>query len=74
MNVPHYYLKECRFGEYAGTRLWIRPDWDNLAQWHQSGLWDGVYSGDNEERILHVPSAIAMRKVQERIRNMFQLR
>jgi hypothetical protein len=41
-----------------------RPDWDHLNEWHHSGLWDTDFSGKHS-RVLHVGSALALRKGQE---------
>ena len=41
-----------------------RPDWDHLDQWHQSGLWDADLSQPGPARVLHQPSAEALRAAQ----------
>ena len=41
-----------------------RPDWDHLDQWHQSGLWDADLSQPGPARVLHQPSAEALRQAQ----------
>jgi beta-glucosidase/6-phospho-beta-glucosidase/beta-galactosidase len=48
-----------------------RPDWDNLAQWHQSGLWDGEFQPGEPNRVLHLPTARALSKAQLQLQNMF---
>ncbi|NIJ52812.1 amine oxidase [Dyadobacter arcticus] len=37
-----------------------RPDWDNLDNWHSSGLWDMNPEKGLHSRILHQPSADAL--------------
>jgi len=34
-----------------------RPNWDNLDDWHNSGVWDMVPEYGSKSRILHLPSA-----------------
>ena len=41
-----------------------RPDWDNLNDWHHSGLWDINPEVSMSTRILHEPSADALIKAQ----------
>ena len=41
-----------------------RPDWDHLDQWHQSGLWDADLNRPGPARVLHQPSAEALRAAQ----------
>ena len=42
-----------------------RPDWDFLNNWHHSGLWDAELRPDGPpRRILHEPSAEALRQAQ----------
>jgi len=41
-----------------------RPDWDHLDQWHQSGLWDADLDRPGPTRVLHQPSAEALREAQ----------
>lgn len=38
-----------------------RPDWENAAHWHRSGLWDVA---DNLERVLVAPYATALHQAQ----------
>lgn len=63
---------ECTKALQAGLPLWgicwypilDRPDWDNLNDWHQSGLWDGAYSIHTTTRTLHLPLASVLLEVQ----------
>jgi beta-glucosidase/6-phospho-beta-glucosidase/beta-galactosidase len=42
-----------------------RPDWDNLQNWHHSGLWDEQFSPDGiSVRVLNLSYASALTKVQ----------
>jgi hypothetical protein len=42
-----------------------RPDWDNLNEWHQSGLWDKAELDSNfSDRVLYEPFAEALREAQ----------
>ncbi|RYY18545.1 MAG: amine oxidase [Cytophagaceae bacterium] len=42
-----------------------RPDWDHPEHWHRSGLWDAELRPDGPpRRILHEPSAHALREAQ----------
>ncbi len=41
-----------------------RPDWDHPDQWHQSGLWDADLGRPGPARVLHPPSAEALRQAQ----------
>ncbi|QCR38548.1 FAD-dependent oxidoreductase [Nissabacter sp. SGAir0207] len=42
-----------------------RPDWDNVAHWHRSGLWDLDYLGpDPHARVLVPHYATALRRAQ----------
>lgn len=52
-----------------------RPDWDNLDNWHRSGLWDNGYNDENGsvKRILNEPYAKALMAAQERIALTAQL-
>lgn len=59
--------EECGIMLSSGLPLWgiclypiiDRPDWDNLACWHHSGLWDTI-NGNPNERVLHEPYAAAL--------------
>ena len=45
-----------------------RPDWDQLHIWHKAGVWDELaMPGDTPMRILHTPSAKALREAQQLI-------
>ena len=37
-----------------------RPDWDDLSNWHHSGIWDADPFAPASNRILHEPSADAL--------------
>ena len=41
-----------------------RPDWDHPDQWHRSGLWDADLNRPGPARVLHEPSAEALRQAQ----------
>jgi len=64
--------QECAAVLREGLPLWgaclypiiDRPDWDHLDQWHQSGLWDADLSRPGPARVLHQPSAEALRAAQ----------
>lgn len=66
---------ECKLTLEAGIPLlgvcWYpvldRPDWDDLGNWHQSGLWDGAYSIDYQHRSLNIPLAKVLLSVQDDI-------
>ncbi len=45
-----------------------RPDWDHPDQWHHSGLWDADLTQPGPARVLHQPSADALRYAQEVVR------
>jgi beta-glucosidase/6-phospho-beta-glucosidase/beta-galactosidase len=46
-----------------------RPDWDDLIQWHQSGLWDNPDAGPESlpKRILYKPYSDALIKAMAKI-------
>jgi beta-glucosidase/6-phospho-beta-glucosidase/beta-galactosidase len=46
-----------------------RPDWDHLTPWHHAGLWDADLSQPEPglTRVLHEPSAVALRAAQEQV-------
>jgi len=46
-----------------------RPDWDHPDQWHQAGLWDVDAGVSPPARVLHEPSAEALRRAQGLINN-----
>jgi hypothetical protein len=64
--------QECSKALRAGLPLWgvclypivDRPDWDFPDRWHQSGLWDADLSTMPPARVLHQPSATALRAAQ----------
>ena len=69
----NYIGKECNIAIEEGIPLLgiclypiiDRPDWDDLNNWHQSGLWDEVISDTGErKRELYHPYASALKKVQ----------
>lgn len=47
-----------------------RPDWDNLNDWHHSGVWDTDTETLSANRILHEPSARALLEAQQHLGNM----
>ena len=63
---------ECAAVLRAGLPLWgiclypiiDRPDWDYPDQWHHPGLWDADPSQAGPTRLLHQPSAAALREAQ----------
>ena len=69
--------EECAAVLAEGLPLWgaclypiiDRPDWDHLDQWHRSGLWDADLSRPGPPRVLHQPSADALRKAQALVEN-----
>ena len=70
--------QECAAVLREGLPLWgvclypvvDRPDWDHLDQWHQSGLWDAdLRQPGPPARVLHQPSATALREAQALIAN-----
>jgi beta-glucosidase/6-phospho-beta-glucosidase/beta-galactosidase len=69
----NYIGKECSRAITDGILLWgiclypiiDRPDWDNIGDWHQSGLWDEVFLETGErKRELFLPYALALKQVQ----------
>ena len=59
-------VEQCALTLRAGLPLWgvcwypiiDRPDWDNLTDWHQSGIWDEAMMPNHLPiRNLHVPTA-----------------
>lgn len=76
---PHWLrhiAEECAAVLAKGVPLWgiclypiiDRPDWDHLHYWHQSGLWDAeLGAGEIPARVLHQPSAQALRQAQATI-------
>ena len=63
---------ECAAVLRAGLPLWgiclypiiDRPDWDYPDQWHHPGLWDADPDQAGPTRLLHQPSAAALREAQ----------
>ncbi|WP_229253856.1 family 1 glycosylhydrolase [Dyadobacter sp. NIV53] len=49
-----------------------RPDWDNLKNWHHSGVWDTDSGALSDNRILHEPSAHALLESQQKLANMIR--
>jgi beta-glucosidase/6-phospho-beta-glucosidase/beta-galactosidase len=50
-----------------------RPDWDFLDNWHHSGLWDATLHPDGPpQRVLHQPSAEALRAAQAMVTTAFE--
>jgi hypothetical protein len=68
--------QECAEVLRKGLPLWgtciypiiDRPDWDHLHQWHQSGIWDADLSQPGPARVLDQPTAAALLKAQEQVR------
>lgn len=63
----------------AGLPLWgvcwypilNRPDWDNLDDWHHSGLWEDKYdSFESQPRRPHLPTVQALFESQELLKEM----
>jgi len=47
-----------------------RPDWDDMMNWHRSGLWDEEFQSDGTSvRVLNQPYATALRQSQQLIGN-----
>lgn len=42
-----------------------RPDWDNTAYWHHSGVWD--HCGTNAKRVLHQPTADMLLSCRQKV-------
>ncbi len=71
-----FITNECILALQKGIPMWgvcwypiiDRPDWDNLVQWHQAGLWDAdIEQVQNHipSRILHMPTATAFLQAQQ---------
>jgi len=80
---PHWISRigeECSRAIEAGIPLWgiclypiiDRPNWDNLDDWHQAGLWDLEAPPESRKRVLHLPSAEALREAQQRMQECIQ--
>lgn len=68
--------KECLKVIHRGIPFWgvclypiiDRPDWDDLMNWHRSGLWDEIHQADGTSvRVLNEPYAAALRQSQRLI-------
>ena len=73
-------VRECALTLSAGLPLWgvcwypilNRPDWDNLDDWHHSGLFEDVYdSFERQPRIPHISTVQALINGQEVLKEMF---
>src|SRR5205085_5905380 len=68
----NFVADECKSAMEKGLPVWgicwypiiDRPDWDYLQPWHNSGVWDIDPSADQLTRILHEPTAEAIRNAQ----------
>jgi len=50
-----------------------RPDWNELHQWHRSGLWDAAFFNNQlPARILHQPYAEGLRQSQKMIHQLLK--
>jgi beta-glucosidase/6-phospho-beta-glucosidase/beta-galactosidase len=66
--------EECSIVLSEGSPLWgvclypiiDRPDWDDLSNWHHSGLWDHNFT-NAESRVLHEPYSNALLTAIEHI-------
>ena len=76
-------VEQCALLLEAGLPLWgvcwypiiDRPDWDNPADWHQSGIWDeALIPSHLPVRNLHVPSAQALLNGQRRLAETFKVK
>lgn len=48
-----------------------RPDWNDINDWHNAGLWDMIpREGTSPQRLLNEPYAEALLQVQESIKNI----
>lgn len=72
--------EECASVLSAGLPIWgvcwypilNRPDWDNLDDWHHSGLWDDVYDAfERHPRRPHSPTVQALFESQELLKEFF---
>ena len=51
-----------------------RPDWDDLSNWHHSGLWDEIFAEDGtSSRVLDQPYAIAFDEARHLVANKMHL-
>ena len=73
-------IEQCALILKAGLPLWgvcwypiiDRPDWDNLTDWHQSGIWDEeIVPNHLPIRNLHVPTAQMLVNGQRYLKEVF---
>ena len=73
-------IEQCALTLKAGLPLWgvcwypiiDRPDWDNLTDWHQSGIWDEeIVPNHLPIRNLHVPTAQMLMNGQRYLKEFF---
>lgn len=73
-------IEQCALTLTAGLPLWgvcwypiiDRPDWDNLTDWHQSGIWDEeIVPNHLPIRNLHVPTAQMLMNGQRYLEAVF---
>ena len=73
-------IDQCALTLKAGLLLWgvcwypiiDRPDWDNLLDWHQSGIWDEqIVPNHLPIRNLHVPTAQMFMNGQSYLEEVF---
>jgi hypothetical protein len=73
-------IQECAATLKAGLPLWgvcwypiiDRPDWDNITDWHQSGIWDEqIIPNHLPIRNLHVPTAQMLMNGQKYLEEVF---
>ena len=76
-----FIAEECYKVRQAGIPFWgvclypiiDRPDWDDLSNWHKSGLWDEEFSEDGTSvRVLNEPYAQALKLSQQLVSNSKQ--
>jgi hypothetical protein len=72
-------IEECTLALMAGLPLWgicwypilNRPDWDNLEDWHHSGLFEDIYNSfERQPRIPHIPTVQAFVSGQALLKEM----
>jgi hypothetical protein len=72
----NFIANQCRHAIELGVPFWgicwypiiDRPDWDRLEPWHNAGVWDIDNSEGRLRRVLHEPTAEAVRKAQALLR------
>lgn len=77
-----FVAEECALVVRDGVPFWgiclypiiDRPDWDNLAYWHGSGLWDARIEEGTVHRQLDLPYARALHESRAVIRNASEFR